>query len=66
MNLLEVNNIDPEEESVVEALTLFADKNVDFADALFSVKSRKNTPVLTWDKKDFKKLNCEYYIPDEI
>ena len=66
MNILEVNNIDPEEEFVVEALTLYADKNVDFADALLSVKSRKNTPVLTWDKKDFKKLNCEYYIPDEI
>ena len=66
MNVLEVTNIDPEEEFAVEALTLFADKNVDFADALLSVKSRKNTPVLTWDKKDFKKLNCEYYIPDEI
>lgn len=60
MNVLEVNNIDPEEEFAVEALTLFADKNVDFADALLSVKSRKNTPILTWDKKDFKKLNCEY------
>ena len=66
MNVLEVTNIDPEEEFVIEALTLFADKNVDFADALLSVKSRKNTPVLTWGKKDFKKLNCEYYIPDEI
>lgn len=66
LNVLEVTNIDPEEELVIEALTLFADKNVDFADALLSVKSRKNAPVLTWDKKDFKKLNCEYYIPDEI
>ena len=66
MSVLEVTNIDPEEEFVIEALTLFADKNVDFADALLSVKSRKNTPILTWDKKDFKKLNCEYYIPDEI
>lgn len=66
LNVLEVTNIDPEEKFVVEALTLFADKNVDFADALLSIKSRKNTPVLTWDNKDFKKLNCEYYIPDEI
>ncbi|MBW8350314.1 PIN domain-containing protein, partial [Bacillus sp. IITD106] len=56
VNVLEVDNIDPEEEVAIEALTLFAEKNVDFADALLSVKSRKNTPVLTWDKKDFNKL----------
>jgi predicted nucleic-acid-binding protein len=66
MNILKVTNIDPEEKYAVEALTLFADKNVDFADALLSVKSRKNIPVLTWDRKDFKRLDCEYYIPDEI
>lgn len=43
----------------IELVRLYAEKNVDFADALLSVKSSSTLPVLTWDKKDFKRLNCE-------
>lgn len=43
----------------IEPVRLYAEKNVDFADALLSVKSSSTLPVLTWDKKDFKRLNCE-------
>jgi predicted nucleic-acid-binding protein len=65
-DILQSVNVEPEEETVIEALRLYADKNVDFADALLSVKSSSTLPVLTWDKKDFKRLNCEYFSPKEL
>ncbi|MCM3714107.1 PIN domain-containing protein [Alkalihalobacillus oceani] len=69
LDILNIDNVDPEERLVKEALILFSDKNVDFADALLSVMSNSTnplTPVLTFDQKDFKKLNCEYYKPKEL
>lgn len=65
-DILQSVNVEPEEETVIEALRLYAEKNVDFADALLSVKSSSTLPVLTWDKKDFKRLNCEYFSPNEL
>ena len=65
-DILQSVNVEPEEEIVIEALRLYAEKNVDFADALLSVKASSNLPVLTWDKKDFKRLNCEYFSPNEL
>ncbi|WP_066296949.1 PIN domain-containing protein [Bacillus sp. FJAT-29937] len=65
-DILQSVNVEPEEEIVIEALRLYAEKNIDFADALLSVKSSSTLPVLTWDKKDFKRLNCEYFSPNEI
>ncbi|MBL4954955.1 PIN domain-containing protein [Neobacillus sp. YIM B02564] len=65
-DILQSVNVEPEEETVIEALRLYAEKNVDFADALLSVKSSSTLPVLTWDKKDFKRLNCEYFSPTEL
>jgi predicted nucleic-acid-binding protein len=65
-DILQSVNVEPEEETVIEALRLYAEKNVDFADALLSVKSSSTLPVLTWDKKDFNRLNCEYFSPNEL
>jgi predicted nucleic-acid-binding protein len=65
-DILQSVNVEPEEETVIDALRLYAEKNVDFADALLSFKSSSNLPVLTWDKKDFKRLNCEYFSPNEL
>ncbi|MCT2538264.1 type II toxin-antitoxin system VapC family toxin [Aquibacillus koreensis] len=59
-------NVEVEEKYVIQALKTYADKNVDFADALIASKSSSKLAVLTWDKKDFRKLECEYYIPEEL
>lgn len=66
IDILESENVETEENIVIEALRIFSDKNVDFADALISLKTKNSFPLLTWDKKDFKKLNCEYYQPEDI
>lgn len=66
MDIIESENVEAEEEVVTEALKLYSEKNVDFADALLSVKAKNNIPVLTWDKKDFKKFVCEYFSPDDL
>ncbi len=67
IEICEVVNIVPEETIILSALKIFTEKNVDFTDALLSVKSfNNNIPVITWDKKDFRKLECEYYSPEEI
>ena len=67
IDIIESENVEVEEDIVIDALRLYSEKNVDFADALLSVKSKSNIFVLTWDKKDFKKLNnCEYYSPTDL
>jgi predicted nucleic-acid-binding protein len=66
IGILESDNVELEETIVMEALSIFSEKNVDFADALLSLKTKNSFPLLTWDKKDFKKLNCEYFIPEDI
>lgn len=67
LDIIESENVEPEEDNVIKALKMYSDKNVDFADALISSKAANNKlAVLTWDKKDFKKLACEYYSPEEL
>ena len=46
-----------EEEVILKSLTDFSSKNVDFIDAYLSSISHLNYkyPILTWNKKDFKK-----------
>lgn len=66
LDIIESENVEVEEDIVKNALRLYSEKNVDFADALISCKSNRKVAVLTWDKKDFNKLNCEYYIPEEL
>lgn len=64
LDIIESENVEVEENIVIVALKLYAEKNVDFADALLSLKAKNNIHLLTWDKKDFKKLSCEYFTPD--
>ncbi|MEB1809765.1 MAG: PIN domain-containing protein [Bacillaceae bacterium] len=66
LDIVESENVEVEEDHVITALKIYADKNVDFADALLSSKSDNKLGVLTWDKKDFRKLECEYYIPEDL
>ncbi|MDC3418022.1 PIN domain-containing protein [Aquibacillus salsiterrae] len=66
LDVIESENVEVEEDNVVIALKMYSDKNVDFADALISSKSNRKLPVLTWDRKDFKKLDCEYYMPEDL
>lgn len=58
--------VEVEEDIVIDAWRLYSEKNVDCADALLSVKSKRNFYVLTWDKKDFQKINCEYFTPSDL
>jgi predicted nucleic-acid-binding protein len=66
LDIIESENVEAEEVLALEALRLYSEKNVDFADALLSVKSRSNYQVLTWYKKDFNKLNCEFFTPYDL
>lgn len=66
LDIIQSENVEVEEEIVIEALKLYAEKNVDFADALLSLKTKGDIRLLTWDKKDFNKLNCEFYTSNEL
>ena len=66
LDIIESENVEAEEDVALEALRLYSQKNVDFADALLSMKAKSNIPILTWDKKDFKKLNCEFLTPNDL
>jgi predicted nucleic-acid-binding protein len=66
IDIIASENVEAEEDLAIEALKIYSEKNVDFADALLCVKSKSNLHVLTWDKKDFTKLNCEYYTPSDL
>lgn len=56
-----------EEDMILRALKEYEKHNVDFIDAYLSNLSLKNNhPVLTWNKKDFEKLYCEYYLPESL
>ncbi|MEQ6389723.1 PIN domain-containing protein [Bacillaceae bacterium S4-13-58] len=59
--------VEVEEKFVLQALESFYKNNVDFIDAYLSLKANQNeTSIITWNKKDFKKLECEFYSPSEI
>lgn len=66
IDILESENVEAEDQDSVEILKVYGEKNVDFADALLSLKSTRRLAVLTWDKKDFKKLDCEFYSPNDL
>lgn len=54
-------------ETVLRALTLYHQGNVDFVDAYLSASAKdSNIGVLTWNTKDFKRLNAEFYKPEEV
>ncbi|EPZ39510.1 MULTISPECIES: PIN domain-containing protein [Anoxybacillus] len=58
-----------DKEIVLQAIASYGKHRVDFADAyLSSLMKHSHTvqAVITWNEKDFKKLACEYYLPDRI
>ena len=66
LDIIQSENVEVEEEGVIEALKIYSEKNVDFADALISTKTNRHVSVITWDKRDFRKLDCEFYTPEEL
>ena len=57
-----------EEELTLNSLSNFSKHNVDFIDAYlasFSLLENKY-PIITWNKKDFKQLDCEFYSPENL
>lgn len=59
--------VEVEEKFVLQALESNYVNNVDFIDAYLAFKTNhKETAIITWNKKDFKKLDCEFYLPSEI
>lgn len=67
-SLFEVDNIEIEDHPcVLGALQDYAEKNVDFADALIAWKAKSSRmAIITWNKKHFNRLDCEFYSPEEI
>ena len=54
-----------EVELIGEALELSAEKNVDFIDAILSLRARKEeVKVVTFDREDFQKLPAEWVEPE--
>jgi predicted nucleic-acid-binding protein len=64
---IQSDGVEIEESFVLNALDDHAMNNVDFIDAYLSQKSRlQSLSVITWNKKDFKRLSCEYYAPADF
>ena len=57
-----------EEEITLKSLSDFSTCNVDFIDAYLSSTSllEKNYPIVTWNKRDFNRLGCEFYLPENL
>lgn len=57
-----------EKKETENALIVYGEKNVDFEDA-YLVETARSTSVsgiITFDRKHFKRLNCEYYTPNQL
>jgi len=66
MNLTHMDGVELEEKDIImDALRDYNARNVDFVDAYLAAKTRQHHPdrVLTWNVKDFKKLNVDYDDP---
>jgi PIN domain. len=67
-DFIESDGVELEEDSLMQhVLVRFHEVSVDLVDVYLAEKSRSlELPVLTWNSKDFKKLNCEFYRPQDI
>lgn len=62
-----INTLD--KETTLRALRDYSAHNVDFIDAYLSATSilgETNFQILTWNKKHFKRLGCEFYTPEQL
>ena len=67
-DFIEAEGVHLDEEGLVQrVLTSFRSVNVDFIDVYTAEKSGSlELPVLTWNVKDFRKLECEFYSPRDL
>lgn len=67
-DFVESDGVELEEDSLMQrVLVRFREVNVDFVDVYLAEKSRSlELPILTWNSKDFRKLDCEFYRPQDI
>ena len=67
-DFIESDGVELEEETIIQrVLNAFHKVNVDFVDVYLAEKSKVlELPIITWNHKDFKKLECEYYRPQDI
>lgn len=57
------------QEITLRALKDYSAHNVDFIDAYLSATSilvETDLQILTWNQKHFKRLDCEFYTPEEL
>lgn len=67
-DFIESDGVELEEDTIIQrTLNTFYKANVDFIDVYLAEKSKGlELPIITWNHKDFKKLDCEYYRPQDI
>ncbi|MEL1133877.1 PIN domain-containing protein [Desulfitobacterium sp. THU1] len=67
-DFIEADGIELDEEGLIRRiLARFRGVNVDFIDIYLAEKSRSSgLPILTWNAKDFRKLECEFYKPQDL
>jgi len=67
-DFIEADGVELDEDGLVQrVLSRFRRVNVDFVDVYLAEKSRSlELSVLTWNAKDFRKLECEFYRPQDL
>jgi len=67
-DFIEADGVELEEDGLVQrVLTRFRGVNVDLVDVYLAEKSRSlELSVLTWNARDFRKLECEFYRPQDL
>lgn len=65
---IESDGVELEEENLIQrVLNCFREVNVDFIDVYIAEKSRSlGLSVLTWNLKDFRRLDREFFRPQDI
>ncbi|PKM83103.1 MAG: PIN domain nuclease [Firmicutes bacterium HGW-Firmicutes-14] len=67
-DFIEADEVELDEDGLVQrVLARFREVNVDLVDVYLAEKSRNLVlSVLTWNAKDFRKLECEFYRPQDL
>lgn len=66
-HFVQSEGVELEEPWIIGVLDDFIDHNVDFIDAYIAKKSQRNSlSVITWNKKHFKRLDCEFFTPEDL
>ncbi|EGW37886.1 PIN domain protein [Desulfosporosinus sp. OT] len=67
-DFIEADEVELDEDGLVQrVLAQFRGVNVDLVDVYIAEKSKSlELSVLTWNAKDFRKLECEFYRPQDL